>query len=118
MPNITMSGSYFTAQACKDAGDQVFTIKRCERKNVAKENEPEDQKWVVLFEETDTAVVLNSARLEQLVELFGTNTSEKWHGQKVTVYCDPKVSFGGKKVGGVAFKAAPGLFSKPVNELG
>jgi hypothetical protein len=117
MPKITMPSTYFKAETLKDGGDQVLTIKSCDFENVAPDDKPAENKWVLKFEETASGVVLNSTRLEQLVDLLGTNESEKWHGQKVTLYCDPKVMYAGKKVGGVAFKAAPGLFTKPVSQL-
>jgi hypothetical protein len=114
MPKVSMPSTYFKADTLKNDGEQVLTIKSCDFENVAPDDKPAENKWVLKFEESMSGVVLNSSRLEQLVELFGTNESERWHGQKVTLYCDPKVSFGGKKVGGVAIKAAPGLFTKPL----
>jgi hypothetical protein len=86
-------------------GEQQYTIQDAVKENVAPEDKPEEQKWVVYFHETETGVVLNSTRLGQLTEIFGSNDSDDWKGQKVTLYCDPDIRFGGKKVGGVAFKA-------------
>ena len=105
MPKITMPSAYFNAQQLKESGEQTLTIKGCQLENVAPEDKPEEKKWVVYFNETDSGVVLNSSRLEQLVNVFGTNESEQWYGKKVMVYCDPNIKFGGKKIGGVAFKA-------------
>jgi len=113
MPKITMPSTYFNAQNLKDSGEQVLTIKECRFENVAPDDKPEDMKWVLCFEETTSRVVLSSTRLDQVVSLFGTNESEAWHGKKVTVYCDPDVRFAGKKVGGVAIKAAPSEKTAP-----
>lgn len=107
MPKITMQGAFFNAATLKDSGEQVLTVKECRFENVAPDDKPEDMKWVLHFEETTSGVVLSSTRLDQMVSLFGTNESEAWHGKQVTVYCDPDVRFAGKKVGGVAIKAAP-----------
>lgn len=106
MPKITMQSAFFNAQNLKDNGEQVLTVKECKYENVAPEDKPEDMKWVLHFNETTTGVVLSSTRLDQMVSIFGTNLSEAWHGKQVTVYCDPDVRFAGKRVGGVALKAA------------
>lgn len=115
MPKITMPSAFFNAATLKDSGEQVLTVKECRYENVAPEDKPEDMKWVLHFEETTSGVVLSSTRLDQMVSLFGTNESEAWHGKKVTVYCDPDVRFAGKKVGGVAIKAAPVAKSAPAS---
>ncbi len=117
MPIISMPGKYFSAASLKESGPKVLTIKDCQKKNVALESEPPEEKWVVMFEETEEGVALNRTRLDQLLALFGSLDSDVWKGQKVTVYCDPSVVHKGKKVGGVAFKEAPGLFTKPIKEL-
>lgn len=106
MPKITMDGSYFKADTLKELGEQTYTIRAVVKENVAPEDKDEERKWVVYFQETDTGVVLNTSRLSQLTEIFGSNDSDVWVNAKVTVYCDPEIRFGGKKVGGVAFKAA------------
>jgi hypothetical protein len=118
MPKITMDGSYFKAETLKELGEQHYTIKFVVKENVAPEDKDEERKWVVYFVETDTGVVLNSTRLSQLTEIFGSNDSDVWINAKVTVYCDPDIRFGGKKVGGVAFKAyqePSKLFTSKVN---
>jgi hypothetical protein len=100
-----MDGSYFKAETLKELGEQHYTIRSVVKENVAPDDKPEERKWVVYFHETDAGVVLNSTRLSQLVEAFGSNDSDAWVNGKITVYCDPDIRYAGKKVGGVAFKA-------------
>ena len=114
MPIITMPGKHFKAEDLKD-NPQVLTIKDCKWENVADEGEPEEHKWCLKFEETTQDVVLNGTRLDQLVSLFDSKNSDDWRGNKITLYRDPDVRFAGKKIGGVAIKAAPGLFTKPID---
>jgi hypothetical protein len=105
MPKISIDGNYLNVEKLKDMGEQVYTIKEAKFENVAPEDKPADEKWAVYFEETSSGVVLNATRLGQLRDIFGSQTSEDWHGKQVIVYADPDVKFGSKKVGGVAFKA-------------
>ena len=84
----------------------VLTIAGYEAGKLKDQKTGEDQPATfVLFEETDKRVVFKTWTAEALKDLFPAGKSSSI-GQKVTVYRDPKVMMGGKKVGGVRFKAA------------
>lgn len=91
--------------------DRVLTIK-----GVKLEDMPGDdgqQKWVLYFREEPKGMALNITTIRVLEQAYGGD-SDQWIGNKVKVYVDPNVSFGGKIVGGlrlrtpkVTTKAAP-----------
>lgn len=84
----------------EDAGEGILvTIKGVEKRDVGTESEPE-QKWVLLLEE-QKPLVLNSTNLALLEKALGSDNSDDWTGQKVVLFNDENVSFGGKLTGGV-----------------
>lgn len=98
--------------------DRVLTIK-----GVKLEDMPGDdgqQKWVLYFREEPKGMALNITTIRVLEQAYGGD-SDQWIGNKVKVYVDPNVSFGGKIVGGlrlrtskVTTKAAPPPQEAPV----
>lgn len=82
--------------------DQVCTIKDCRLEDVGKENDQE-QRWVLYFKERDKGMVLNVTTIRVLEAAYGGD-SDHWTGNKVMVYVDPNVSFGGKVVGGLRLR--------------
>src|SRR6201986_2947216 len=78
--------------------DRVMTIK-----GVRLEDMPGDQgeqKWVLYFKEEAKGMALNVTTIRVLEQAYGDDT-DHWVGNKVMVYVDPNVSFGGKVVGGL-----------------
>lgn len=89
--------------------DRVLTIK-----NVKLEDMPGDagdQKWVLYFKEEPKGMALNVTTIRVLEAAYGGD-SDQWIGNKVKVYVDPNVSFGGKVVGGLRLRT-PKITSKP-----
>jgi hypothetical protein len=82
--------------------DQVMTIKDCRLEQVGKDDSPEGR-WVLYFRERDKGMVLNVTIIRVLEATYGGDT-EHWVGNKVMVYVDPNVSFGGKVVGGLRLR--------------
>ena len=83
--------------------DQVCTIKDCKLENVGRDDQPEER-WVLFFRERDKGMVLNVTTIRVLEAAYGGDT-DRWVGNKVMVYVDPNVSFGGKVVGGLRLRA-------------
>jgi hypothetical protein len=109
-----MPSAYLNVEKLKEEGGElILTIKSVVKENVAPEDKPEDRKWVVYFHGTEMGVVLNSTRLAQLSSIFDSNDSDVWQGKAVHIYVDPNVSFAGRRVGGVAFKAVTGKRESP-----
>lgn len=82
--------------------DQVCTIKDCKLEQVGKEESPEER-WVLYFREREKGMVLNITTIRVLEQAYGGDT-DHWIGNKVMVYVDPNVSFGGKVVGGLRLR--------------
>jgi hypothetical protein len=83
----------------------ILTIKDFGKETIEQDGK-EDTVSVVSFEEVDRKVILKSTTSGQLAELFGKPSNAK--GKQVEAYFDPTVSFGGKKVGGLRFRAPEG----------
>jgi hypothetical protein len=106
MPKITLSGNLFTVDKVKELGEPTYTITQAQEENVGDKEKGEiEMAWVLRFAETHTGLKITSERLENLVSIFGSNDSDDWAGQKVTLYVDPDVKMAGKKTGGVRIKA-------------
>lgn len=92
--------------------DQVCTIKDCRLEQVGKDDAPEER-WVLFFRERDKGMVLNVTTIRVLEQAYGGDT-DHWVGNKVMVYVDPNVSFGGKVVGGLRLRTPKKQAVKPV----
>lgn len=81
--------------------DRVLTIK-----GVKLEDMPGDQgqqKWVLYFREEPKGLAMSVTTIRVLEQAFGSD-SDQWIGNRVKVYVDPSVSFGGKVVGGLRIR--------------
>lgn len=84
--------------------DRVMTIKglRLEDMPSDQSREPQ-QKWVLYFREEPKGMALSVTTIRVLEQAYGSD-SDHWVGNKVMVYVDPNVSFGGKIVGGLRLR--------------
>lgn len=90
----------------EDVGQgMLVTIARLEQQNVAMEDQPPENKWIMYFHETDKGVVLNWTNIQLVAKALGSEETNDWIGKKIVLYEDPNVSFGGKLVGGIRVRA-------------
>lgn len=82
----------------------LVTINDIEQVNVAPQGQPDEMKWTMTFPELDKPLVLNSTNMHVIGSIYGDDT-DGWLGQKIVLYSDPNVSFGGKLVGGLRLRA-------------
>jgi hypothetical protein len=75
------------------------------KENLAMEGQPEEQKWVIEFEEIEKPMIINPVNIDMLSSLLGDDT-ETWNGQQVNLYLDPNVQMRGKLTGGLRFRSA------------
>ena len=101
-----IGGKYLKKEDCDPP--ILATIERFAEENVAKEDQPEELKWVMYFSDNDKALVMNSTNLQLAAIAFGTQETDEWIGRQLVLYHDPNVSFGGKLVGGVRVRAPSG----------
>lgn len=81
--------------------DRVMTIK-----GVKLEDMPGDsgqQKWVLYFREEPKGLAMSVTTIRVLEQAYGSD-SDHWIGNRVMVYVDPNVTFGGKVVGGLRLR--------------
>lgn len=87
--------------------EQICTIKGVKQENLGKDDQPEELRWVLYFRDAPVpkGMVMNITTIRVLEQAFGGDT-DHWVGNKVIVYVDPNVSFGGKVVGGLRLRIA------------
>lgn len=103
MPKTSeMIVSKFLRKEDFDDEDRVMTIKGVKLEDMP--GDQADQKWVLYFREEAKGMVLNVTTIRVLEAAFGDD-SDHWIGNKVKVYVDPNVSFGGRIVGGLRLRA-------------
>lgn len=103
--------------------EQVCTIKGVKQENLAKDDQQPEFRWVLYFRDAPVpkGMVMNITTIRVLEQAFGGDT-DQWVGNKVVVYIDPNVSFGGKVVGGLRLriakqaKAAPKPAQEPIQD--
>jgi hypothetical protein len=93
----------------EDVGEgKLVTISGLEQQNVAMDDQPEDLKWIIRFEEFDKGMVLNWTNIQLIAKAVGSEETDEWIGKRIVIYDDPNVSFGGKLVGGIRVRAQRG----------
>lgn len=109
MPNINemKKSSFLKKEDCGTVGILV-TIKDVIQENVAKEGAPEELKWCLLLQECEKPLVLNSTNIQLLAQICKSDQTEGWRGQRVVLYSDPSITYGGKLVGGIRVRAPRG----------
>lgn len=93
-----------------DFGGKAFTLtvaKVSSEKMRPQPNAPETDKWVIYFKETQKGVVLNRTLAYQIAEILGSDDTDHWTGQKITLYPQP-MTVAGKKVNAIRARAARG----------
>jgi hypothetical protein len=81
--------------------DRVLTIKGLKLEDMP--GDDGQQKWVLYFREESKGMALNVTTIRVLEQAYGDD-SDHWIGNRVKVYVDPNVSFGGRIVGGLRLR--------------
>jgi hypothetical protein len=64
------------------------------------------EKLALYFEELEKGMICNATNINLLIALLGSDETDDWVGKQVTLYVDPTIMFGGKKVGGIRIRSA------------
>lgn len=83
----------------------IVTVQGVKQVNVAKEGAEPEMKWAIKFVEFEQPMVLNSTNIHLAAKIVGSDDTDDWKGKELVLYSDPNVSFGGKLVGGLRFRA-------------
>ncbi|KKM86004.1 hypothetical protein LCGC14_1283360 [marine sediment metagenome] len=79
----------------------IVTIAGWDKVDVSLETQPSKMKYVLKFEETDKPLVLNNTNGMRIEHITGKSEFDEWIGEKITLFNDKTVEFGGKMVGGI-----------------
>lgn len=105
MPKISeMLPSSYLKQTDFDENGLIVTIKDIEHKNVARDDEPDEMKWILSFREFEKGMVLNSTNINALGKACGSDDTDDWVNKEIVVYVDPNVGYAGKTTGGLRIK--------------
>lgn len=85
--------------------DLTVTIARWEYKDVSQDNEDAQMKCILYFREHPKPLILNVTNAETIQDNFGTDETDEWVGQQITLFYDMTVRYG-KNKGGIRVKAA------------
>src|SRR5271170_3043297 len=108
MPNISAmigSGKYLREADVTPA--VTVTIKRVAQENMARNDQPQELKWVCYFHEVDKGLALNATNTKRIAKALLAEDTDQWLGKKIALYFDPDIEFGGKITGGIRVKRAP-----------
>lgn len=123
MPKIgdmIKKSKYIKKDDLEDMGGEAdLTIVGVKEMNVARDDQPEDMKWVMKFRELEQLWVLNNVNLQLIEAALGSDDSADWRGKTLTLYVDPNVMMSGKLVGGIRVRVPrPAKPAAPVKAEG
>ena len=105
MPHINeMKGpsKYLTKE---DVGrGALVTVKGVTQKNVAKEGDKPELKWLLWVDEFPKPMILNSTNIQLAARACLSENTDDWTGKKLVFYNDPNISFQGKLTGGIRIR--------------
>lgn len=94
MPRMgAMFPSKWLAAADLDDSDLVVTIRGCTQEEVT----PTESKWVLWFEETEKAMVLNKTNSKMIAQLLLSDDTDDWIGKQIVLF-PTQVDFQGDQV--------------------
>ena len=99
-----MLPSSYLKQTDFDESGAIVTVASITEKNVARQDEPVEMKWLVHFAEFEKAMVLNTTNINALSKACGSDDTDDWTGKEVIVYVDPTIGYGGKTTGGLRIR--------------
>lgn len=105
MPHISQikDSKYLTKEDC--GRGILVTIKGWSQANVAKQGEPEETKYILLFHEQEKGMVLNSTNAQLIAKICGSEEIDHWTGRQIVLFNDPNISFAGRITGGIRARA-------------
>jgi hypothetical protein len=83
----------------------LVTIRGYEQVNVAKEGADAEMRWALHFDEVEKPMVVNSTNGQIIAAITKSEDFDGWIGQKIVLFNDPNISFGGKLTGGIRCRA-------------
>jgi hypothetical protein len=98
----------------EDCGKGILlTIDRIEQTNVAMNDQPEELKHILCFQEDVKPMILNTTNATLIATVTGSDETDDWHGHQIVAYNDPTVMNRGKVTGGIRVRAPKKQAPKP-----
>jgi hypothetical protein len=105
MANINeMIPSKYLKQSDFNESGFIVTVLKVMKENVARDDEPPEEKWILFFKEFAKGMVLNSTNIHMCAKACGSDDTDNWVDKEIIVYVDPNVGFAGKVTGGLRIK--------------
>lgn len=104
MPKIRVESKYLSEEDLPVEGDLLVTMTDIQKQTVG-QGEKAQNKWILFFKEVKKGMVLNSTNIKTLTNLFHSDDSDDWMGQKIAVWYNPDVEMMGEIVGGIRIRA-------------
>ena len=102
---IITTGKYLKHEDVTEEGS-VHKIVSVAQESLRTSDGETELKWLLTLDSLKP-LVLNATNIRRCVAAFNSQDTDDWIGQRIIVYDDPTVEFGGKIVGGIRLKAAP-----------
>ena len=114
------SGGYMKREHLNGA-DRTFQIAAIEVMEFDKDAGGKERKAVLEFESEHNKLVLCKTNAETIAAMYGEDTGG-WIGKLITLYDDPTIMFGSRKVGGIRIRptveGAPAYADAPFVDAG
>ncbi len=101
MPTVDDLGKSNYLKQSDVTPDLVVTIKGYDYVNMAKDSEPKEMKYCLLFEGDIKPLSLNKTNGELIAMNLGSKDLDHWIGQQITLYADPTIMCRGQRTGGI-----------------
>lgn len=101
--DITTS-NYLSKKEIGEGAGLLLTIKSVEQENIARDDQPENLKYIMYFNEQEKGLTLNKTNGKLLASITGSEESDNWIGKRVVVYFDPSIMFKGEMKGGLRIR--------------
>lgn len=105
MPTINDLGESKYLKKEDVESDKLVTIVSYDKVDLSRDNEPTKIRWVLNFKELDKPLVLNKTNGNRIAKITGQSDFDDWIGERIVLYNDEMVEFGGKLVGGIRVRA-------------
>ena len=103
-----MSNSRFLSKGDVGEDGVVLTIARFSEEDVQTGDDDFESKTVMHFEGSTKPMILNRTNAQLLGVATGVRTVGEAIGRQIVVFADPTIAFGGRVVGGLRIRKAPG----------
>lgn len=111
MPNVDdLKSSNYIAKSDVGKG-LLLTIKGYEKKNVGKGKQ--DIQFVFYFDEHEKGFILKPTNGRLIAAIVGSPDFDDWIGEKIVMFIDPTIEFGGEIKGGIRVRAPKNQAEQP-----